>query len=652
MNIFRRLLGSKFGGVFAAGFLGLIALAFVLGDLSGGGIGGFNPFGPSSAEVAKVGGKTLTVNELQTRTQMVFERLREDDPTLTMDQFLAEGGLRRVADELIATRALVAYGEKHGIRISKALVDAQIASNPAFVDATGNFSETVFRQLIGQRGVSEAALREDIVGQLVQQQLLSPIGAGVRVPESMVPPYAAMLLEQRVGEMIAVPSATFAPREPPTDAELRTYYTQNPGQFSIPEQRTLRYALVNLARFEAAAAPTEAEIAQAYKARESQYRGRQARDLSQLIVATESAARDAAAKARQGQALADVARGLGLSATRIDGADQAQLAGQTNAEIAEAAFAAARGAVIGPIRSPLGWAVLRVEEVREIAGKTPEQARAELIPEIRQSKQRQLFSEFLGDIDGKLGEGASFTELARASELEIVETPLITRGGQSLRDAEFRADPTLAAMLDPGFAMSVDDDPQVVAIKPDEEAAVLAVGEVVPAGPPPFEEVKAAVQVAWGLSRGAERARQVATQLAAELGRGADPAAVLAKLGIPQTPRQPLDARRGDINQEDGQVPPPLRALFTIRAGAAQMVPMENNQGFLVVRLDRIVQHDPAQVPQLLASTQAGLSNVLGAEYGRQFLTAVQQELGVERNEAAIAGVEKALRDSHGALVD
>lgn len=646
MNVFRRFLGSKYGGIFAVVFIGVISLGFILGDMTGS--GGINVLGPSSGEVARIGSQTLTVNELQSRTQMVFDRLREQRPELTMNQFLAEGGLRRVADELIASKAMIAYGEKHGMKVSKALVDAQIAGNPAFVDAAGNFSETVFRQLLAQRRITEKEFRDDITSQIMQQHMLAAIGAGASAPQSMVPPYAAMLIEERSGEMIAVPSNSFAPKTPATDAELQAYYRQFPAKFSLPEQRHLRYALVDLKRFEAKAAPTDAEIAQAYKAKEATYRSRQSRDLSQLILTTENAAKDVAAKAKAGQSLTDIAKGLGLSATRIDGADQTQLAGQTSADIAKAAFAAAKGGVIGPVRAPLGWSVLRVDDVREVAGKTLEQAKAELIPEIRQSKEKQLFSEFLNDIDGKLGDGATLAEVAKANGLTIAETPLITKDGKVLKDPAFKADEKLTALLTQGFGMSADDDAQIVPIKPDEEAAILQIGDIVPAGPPPFAEVRAAVQTAWALSKGSAQAQRIATQLAAEVGKGADPAAVLAKLGIPQTPRQPISARRADINQQGGKIPPPLEALFTIKTGTAKMLPLENDQGFLVVRLNQITPKDPTAVPQLLDSTRAGLSNVLGTEFGRQFMVAVQKELGVERNQAAIASVEAALRQVSG----
>lgn len=644
MQIFRRLLGSKFGGVFAALFLGLIAFAFVSADMSGGNFS----FGGSSGEVARAGKQTLTVAELQSRTQMVFERQRQENPELTIDQFIADGGVSRVADELIAARAMIAYGEKHGIRVSKALIDAEIARNPAFADAAGKFSETVFRQMLAQQRVPEQELRNDIAAQIIQQHLLTPVGAGARAPSSMIPPYAAMLIEERVGEMFAIPSATFAPEAPPTDAQLQSFFKENTSQFALPEQRRLRYALINLSRFEAQATPTDAEIAELYKSRASQFAAGQARDVSQLILATEAAAKDAAAKARQSQSLSDVASALGLSATRIDGADQARLAEQTSAEIAKAAFSAARGDIVDPVRSPMGWAVLRVEDVREVPGKTLEQAREELASEVRLVKERQLFSEFLSDVDGRLGDGTSLTEVAREKELQLVETPFIVRNGQALKDPQFQPDEALNALLEAGFAVGQDDSPQIVQVKPDEEAAILAVGEIVPAGPPPFEDVKPAVEAAWKLAQGAQKAREVATRLADELGKGAEPEPLLAKLDIAQTPRQSISARRADINQQGGQIPPPLQALFSIRTGATRMVPLENNQGFIVVRLDEIRQNDPAEVPQLLQSTTAGLSNVMSGEYAQQFLTAIQQELGVKRNQAAIAGVEQELRRTYG----
>jgi len=648
MNFFRRVMKSKVGGFIAVGFLAVIAFAFIAGDINNMANNGGSILG-GGGEVARVGKQSVSVADLQDRTQRVYERLRQQRPELTMAQFLGEGGLREVLDQMLATKALIAYGEKHGIRISKKLVDAEIAGNPAFADVTGNFSQAQFQAMLQQQGVQERALREDIVGGIIQQQILGAAAAGARTPGGMVLPYAAMLLEQRTGEMIAIPSAAFAPTTPPTEAQLKAFYAAHPDDFTLPEQRKLRYMLVSRERFDAQAAPTDAELAAAYKARAAQYAAREARDISQVILPTEKAAKDLAAKASGGRSLDELAREAGLSATHIDGVNQTTLAGQTNAEIGKAGFAAIKGQLIGPIRSPLGWAVLRVEDVRTIAGKTLEQARAELTPELQLTKSRQLFAAFINDIDGKLGEGSTLAELAKANGLTIVETPFITAQGRAIKDPAYKPDEAVTAMLKQGFSMGQDDDPQVVSVKAEEQAAILAPGERIAAGPPPFAEGKTAAEIAWRLAQGAGKAKAVADQVTAALNKGQPVAEALKAAGGVQTPRQPLSVRRLEINQQGGRIPPPLQALFTLRTNSAKLVPMENNQGFMIVRLEKIAQEDPRSNAQLLQSTSAGLANVLGSEYARQLVTAIEKDLAVSRNATAIASVEKALREANGA---
>jgi peptidyl-prolyl cis-trans isomerase D len=646
MEFFRRIRKSKIGGTILLLFLGVIAFAFVAGDLLNS--GGSDFFGPSSAEVAKVGRERLTVNELQTRVQRVFERNRQEQPTLTMEQFLAEGALGQIADELIAMKAVMAYGERHGIRVSKALVDAEIASNPAFADATGKFNESQFKALLAQQRVSEKDLRDDIASQIMRQQVLGAASAGARTPDSMVLPYAAMLLEQRSGELIAIPSQAFAPTASANEAELKAFYAAHPADFSLPEQRKLRYLLISRAAFEAKAVPTEAEIAAAYKSRSADYAAREARDVSQIILPTEAAAKALVAKAG-GKSLAELAKEAGLAATPFTGVDKSQLAAQASTEIANAAFAAPQGGLVGPLKAPLGWAVLRVEAIKPIAGKTLEQAKPELIPVLQQDKAKQLFADFINTIDGKIGDGATLAEIAKSNNLTLAETPFLTADGRNLQDVAFKADETATALLKQGFAMQQGDDPQIATVKQDEVAAIVAPGDVIAAGPPPFATVRQAVDMAWKLDKGAAKARDIATKVTGLLNKGVPVAEALKQAGAGDVPHEPLAARRIDITRQGQKIPPPLKALFTMKLNSAQAVPMERNQGVLIVRLEKITQEDPSKNAQLIASTKTGLGNVLGSEYARQMITAIEQELKVTRNPAAIASVEAALRKANGA---
>jgi peptidyl-prolyl cis-trans isomerase D len=222
MQFFRRMMRSKIGGYLALALLGMLAFAFVAGDLTGkSGLGVLG--GANSATVAEIGGESITVNELQTGVQRFYRQAQQRNPELTMAEFLKQGAVTQTLDSLIAIKSLIAYGEKHGMRVSKKLVDAEIARTTAFADATGTFSETQMRQVLAQQGIAEKEVRQDFAGQIMRQHLLTPAAAAVRTPESMVPPYAAMLIELREGQMFAIPSQHFAPTRAPTDAELKAY---------------------------------------------------------------------------------------------------------------------------------------------------------------------------------------------------------------------------------------------------------------------------------------------------------------------------------------------------------------------------------------------------------------------------------------------
>ena len=221
LSVFRSFIRSKFGAFFAILFLGLIAAAFILGDISSGkfgtGLGGGDT-------VAKAGGSKLRMSELQDRIQRVFENARRENPGMQIGDFFAQGGGKQVFDQLVAALTLKQFASDQGVHISKRLVDAQIAQIPAFQDAAGNFSQDNFRALLQRERISEQSLRDDISREILQRQLLAPVGLGVKLPDSVALPYASLLLEERQGTIAAIPAAAFLDAKEPTDTQVTDFY--------------------------------------------------------------------------------------------------------------------------------------------------------------------------------------------------------------------------------------------------------------------------------------------------------------------------------------------------------------------------------------------------------------------------------------------
>ncbi|MET0363281.1 MAG: SurA N-terminal domain-containing protein [Sphingobium sp.] len=645
LGFFRRIIHSKFGVVIGLVFLGAIALSFAAGDLKNlmqGNIGSGNT-------VATVGGASLSATEVETRIQRVLENNRRDNPTLTIGQFLGAGALNGVLDQLIDGLALTEFAKDNDMRVSKKLVDAEIASIPAFQDATGKFSQSQFSQLLAQQRISEAALRDDISGQIVQRQLLGPAGAGARTPQGMVLPYASMLLEKRAGSIAVLPSLAFLPTAKPSDAVLKAFYAAHGDRFTLPEQRRVRYALVDASRFAAQGAPTEAEIAQFYKANAATYAASEKRGVHQLILPTQAAAKDIAAKVGPALTLEKAATQAGLGTSQIAASDRATLAGQTSAAAATQIFAAARGAIVGPIKTGLGWALYSVSDIQATPARSLESARADIVKSLTETKTKQALADFSNKIDGQIGNGATFDEVVKANGLTAAETPVLTADGRNVANPQAQPDPALGPILTAGFAMDAGDDPQIVPVVPDQRLAMVAVAQVVSAGPPPLAQVRADVERAWAISQGAAKAKVAAEAVRKKASGGSALAAAIAGVGVQLPPVEKVGAQRSQLGNQNGQVPPAMVALFSMVKGSTRVLPLPNDQGYAVLHLDEIQPGDAGKNAQLLRATGDGLRGVLSSEYSRQFLGAIRASVGVKRNDAALARVDADLRKGSAA---
>jgi peptidyl-prolyl cis-trans isomerase D len=124
----------------------------------------------------------------------------------------------------------------------------------------------------------------------------------------------------------------------------------------------------------------------------------------------------------------------------------------------------------------------------------------------------------------------------------------------------------------------------------------------------------------------------------------------IREAGIALPPPRPAQARQIDLARvaQGQQVPRPLALLFAMRQGDTKLIPAEQGAGWFVVSLQRVVPGDARSIPTLIESTRNEFTRVLGDEYAQQFSNAVTRELGVKRDEAAIARLRTQLGNSGG----
>lgn len=636
LNFFRRLTKSKFGLVLLFAFLGLIAFAFVASDLS---MNMANPGVSLGGEtVAEVGDAEIGSTDLMTRAQQQFDQVRRQNPELDIIGFVQDGGVERTIQQMINGLALELFGASHGITASERLVDGEIASIPAFRGLSGQFDENLFRQMLQQQRISEAQLRADIRRDLIAEQMIVPVSGASAAPRNLTLPYASMLLEARQGLSATIPASAIPAGPAPTDAQLTAFYNENLARYTVPERRVVRYATFGPERF-ADVVPTEAEIAAAYKQNQAQYAARETRTLTHLIVPTEAAAKAIATRVAGGTSLADAAKQAGLQPATLANQTREAYASATAPAVAQAAWAAAEGAIATPVRSGLGWYVVRVDDIQQIPARTLDEVRDEIGPQVASEKRAQALADFLASVEDSIADGATFDEVVQQRQLQPATTPPLTAQGRNPDSPETPVDPQIVPIMTVGFEAEPEDDPIVQEM--GGRYAVVKLDRVIPAAPRPLAQIREQVATDYASNRATREAQRIATEVAQKVSRGADLAQALAATGLDLPAPKPIAARRqdivrGDANERDVQM------LFLMAEGTAK--PVQTPEGWAVVRLTEIVRGDAGNRPDILLATRQELSQALGQEYAQQFVAAVRADLGVEQDRAAIEAVKRQLR--------
>ena len=636
-------LRKKLASGFILLILGLGILSLVLTDFGTSGMGGLGALGGGGAgtqQLARVNGNPIDDSEIGDMVNRSFQAARQGNPTLDMATFVAEGGYDEILHQSIVARAIRDYAAARGLVASDRMIDREIVNIPAFRNFAGQFDQSAFRAALARERLTEERLRDDIARTLIQRQLLAPVALGMRAPEGVAREYASLLLERRRGLVGAIPAQMLVPGINPTDAQLAQFYRQNQAAFTLPERRVVKYAVIGPAQIAATAAATEAEIARVYQNSTAAYGPRETRTIQSIVLPTQAAAQAFAERVRGGTGFLDAASQAGFSASDVTLADQRreQFAAATNPQVAAAAFGAAQGALAGPIRSELGFHVVRVERITNVPARPLEAVRGDIARAIELRKRGDAMNALVGRIEEQLGEGASFEETARGAGLAIVVTPPITAQGQSADGTPWQAAPELRAVLASAFDIEAEEPEPVVEQLPGEARFVLlGIERVDPAAAPPLAQIRERVRTAFIQRAAMQRARRIADAIAARINAGTPAARAFAE-SQPRLPQvEPVEMRRLEISRANQQVPPALMTLFSIPEGRARVLATPNNDGWFIVAHVARTPGDAATNPQLIATTRQEFNRSASEEIAQQFARAVELASEIERNPEAIA---------------
>ncbi|MEO5707414.1 MAG: SurA N-terminal domain-containing protein [Alteraurantiacibacter sp.] len=639
LQLFRNFFKSKLGVGITLALLVLLALAFVSGDA----LSNFTGAVSGGDKVAVVGDDRIDTAELDTRAREALSQMQREDPTATMASFIASDGLTDTLEGLISRRTLQQVAAMFGLRTGQRLVDSEIAKDPNMRGPDGNFSQDTFRQALAQMGRTEEDYRDDINIRLLAQTMLSPVQAVPQMPASIARRYSELGLETRSGDFAVLPAAAYALTGAPTDAQLSAFYAENRDRYIRPERRVIRYAVFGEDAFGNLPDPTEVQISARYTRDRALYAARETRTFTQLVATTRAAAQAIVDEVNRGTTLEASARAKGLSTTSIAATTKDDLATATSAPVANAGFAAERGALAAPAQGPIGWYIVRVDEVARQPARTLAQVRGEIATALTTEQRREALNEATARIDDEFSDGKSLSDVARELNLTLSTTRPLTAAGLVYGTQE-PAPAELTRLLPTAFEME-ESEPQLAETVPGEQFIVFDVSQVTRSAAAPLVQIRNQVVTAWRQDEGMKRASAASARVLERVAGGSSLRDAVAAETASLPAVSSVSLSRQEIERSP-QVTRPVILFFSMAKGTTKALEVPEIGAYYLVHLADVRSQAVAADNPRVAAQRGQLAQLLPDEYSQQFIASLRREVDVEVDDDAVTALANLLGGS------
>jgi len=614
---------------------GMLIISFALW-----GIGDMLRLGGASREVAHVGGThipiygwvggtSVSIDEVRDRFNRQIEQLQQQTGQRPEPEQALRFGLHLRALDDVLQRAIIDYAmQQYGLVVGLAEVQAVIARNPAFAGPTGSFDANKYRGLLQQARISEASYVADVRRQVASAQLFGAVRAEGLAPVSLRDEIFKLESEKRVAETVYVPDAIIVEVPKPNAEQLNAYFETNKSKFQIPEYRAFSYVLMAVDDVMGQVTVTPDQVKQEYEARQAEFGSPEKRDVDQAMADSEEKANKMVELARAGKSLEDAAKEVLGNADGVIKLGPVQKKDLPAGPLADGVFAAPEGVAPAPIKSPLGWHVVRINKIEpgkvtpfdEVKGKLETELKAQLAPD--------LLIKLVTDFERSLGKTQSMVASAQEFNLKLRTVENVDARGQDPDGKQVVMGPAASELVQAAFATRESSESQLLETQKGEYF-VVRTDRVTPARTPALSEVEAKVADAWQAEERRKRADAKVKEALDKANGDGDLGAIAKELGLELRTTKPVT--RFDADPGNYLTQAATQELFKLAVGKAAVV--RSAEGSVIVRPKEIQAADLAKDKDLAERFGKQLDGMIGNDLVAQLLAALRAKYGVSVNE-------------------
>lgn len=520
--------------------------------------------------LASVGDKKITIAEYQEEYKNQLQFYRSIYQGKITDEMIRQMGLKQKAlENLIDREILLQEAERGNIQASPEEIRKSIMESPVFQE-NGAFSQKNYERALRYYGLSMADYEQSQGKGLIIKKLQDLVKSAARVSDKEI---RERFLSEN--EKLKIEYLSFSPdqiKEKPqvSEKEIESYYKKHAEEFRVPELVKCNYIIFSPQEFENKVVVQSVDLKAYYQMDTERFvepKKVKARHILLKVAKTDPPEKEQAVKKRAEELLQKLKNGEDFAklaeknsedpGSAAKGGDLGYFKqGDMVKPFEEAAFALKPGELSALVRTPYGFHIIRVEDVKEAHTKTFEEVKGILEKELRQEEAKKIARDEANRAFNRLFKSKDIEDYAKKNSLALKQTDYFSFG-KGPEDNEGKN-----TFSDAAFSVAKGDLAPIFSL--GQSYVLLKVADKKASAIPPVKDVSESIRSIIEREKKTALAKERAEKMLAQLKAGKTDWAAAAKENKLEIKTAKEFIRQGDFIPEFGKAPALKDAAFAL----------------------------------------------------------------------------------------
>jgi peptidyl-prolyl cis-trans isomerase D len=356
---------------------------------------------------AKVNDTEISLRDFQQTLQQQQQRMRSMLGGKVPAEMLQGSAIQQsVISNMVREELLRQYASSEGLRISDNLLLEEVTKLEPFLE-NGAFSKQKYERLLEQQRLTKSGFEHQVRTGMQLEQFQRALTVSGFIPSSSEKDFLGLKGQKRKIDYVILDKKQFIASSPPNSDKIEEYYKENQQEFLTEERVKISYIVLDEAEL-ASQVEVDASALQAfYEQEQDLYTTPEARKVSHILIKVSSGdkpnkladvekrAKDIHEKVVAGGGFSELAKEVSedkLSAEK--GGDLGFISpGDMDPAFEKMLFSLSVDGISDPVKTPQGYHILKLTEIKPEKIKSFDEAKAEVEKEYRQRQAEQLLIE-------------------------------------------------------------------------------------------------------------------------------------------------------------------------------------------------------------------------------------------------------------------